>query len=106
MKKIALATSSFIKFSLYIIYKQFIKENDTAIYMNDFRPLNNLDNFENKKIEILLKNSNKITGTMKAYDLNLNLHLEDAEEINKEAKIKLGSVLLRGSMIININEIK
>ncbi|MCK5234438.1 MAG: small nuclear ribonucleoprotein [Candidatus Aenigmarchaeota archaeon] len=74
--------------------------------MNDFRPLNNLDNFENKKIEILLKNSNKITGTMKAYDLNLNLHLEDAEEINKEAKIKLGSVLLRGSMIININEIK
>ncbi|MCK4927717.1 MAG: small nuclear ribonucleoprotein [Candidatus Aenigmarchaeota archaeon] len=74
--------------------------------MYDNRPLNQLDTFENKKVEILLKNSNKITGTMKAYDLNLNLHLEDAEETDSESKIKLGSVLLRGSMIININEIK
>ncbi|MCK4808887.1 MAG: small nuclear ribonucleoprotein [Candidatus Aenigmarchaeota archaeon] len=74
--------------------------------MYDNRPLNQLDTFENKKVEILLKNSNKITGTMKAYDLNLNLHLEDAEETDAESKIKLGSVLLRGSMIININEIK
>ncbi|MCK4927875.1 MAG: small nuclear ribonucleoprotein [Candidatus Aenigmarchaeota archaeon] len=74
--------------------------------MYDNRPLNQLDTFENKKVEILLKNSNRITGTMKAYDLNLNLHLEDAEETDSESKIKLGSVLLRGSMIININEIK
>ncbi|MBW6461662.1 MAG: small nuclear ribonucleoprotein [DPANN group archaeon] len=74
--------------------------------MNDFRPLNKLDNFQNKKIEILLKNTSKITGTMKAYDLNLNIHLEDAEEINSESTIKLGTMLLRGSMIININEIQ
>lgn len=72
--------------------------------MNDFRPLNKLDNFQNKKIEILLKNTNKITGVMKAYDLNLNIHLEDAEEINSDSTIKLGTMLLRGSMIININE--
>ncbi len=72
--------------------------------MNDFRPLNKLDNFQNKKIEILLKNTSKITGVMKAYDLNLNIHLEDAEEINSDSTIKLGTMLLRGSMIININE--
>ena len=74
--------------------------------MYDSRPLNKLDTFENKKVEILLKNSNRITGIMKAYDLNLNLHLEDAEETDSESTIKLGSVLLRGSMIINVNEIK
>ncbi len=74
--------------------------------MYDSRPLNKLDIFENKKVEILLKNSNRITGTMKAYDLNLNLHLEDAEETDSESTIKLGSVLLRGSMIINVNEVK
>ncbi|MCK5594150.1 MAG: small nuclear ribonucleoprotein [Candidatus Aenigmarchaeota archaeon] len=72
--------------------------------MNDFRPLNKLDNFQNKKIEILLKNTSKITGVMKAYDLNLNIHLEDAEEMNSDSTIKLGTMLLRGSMIININE--
>ncbi|NOQ55764.1 MAG: small nuclear ribonucleoprotein [Nanohaloarchaea archaeon] len=72
--------------------------------MNDFRPLNKLDNFQNKKIEILLKNTSKITGVMKAYDLNLNIHLEDAEEINSDSKIKLGTLLLRGSMIISVNE--
>ena len=74
--------------------------------MNDFRPLNKLDNFQNKKIEILLKNTNKITGVMKAYDLNLNIHLEEAEEINSDSTIKLGTMLLRGSMIININEVQ
>jgi len=52
--------------------------------MYDNRPLNQLDTFENKKVEILL----------------------NAEETDSESKIKLGSVLLRGSMIININEIK
>ncbi len=74
--------------------------------MNDNRPLNRLDTFDNKKVEIILKNGSKIYGIMKAYDLNLNIHLEDAEEINEDSKIKLGSVLLRGSIIININECK
>ena len=74
--------------------------------MNDNRPLTRLDAFDNKKVEIILKNGSKIDGIMKAYDLNLNIHLEEAEETNEDSKIKLGSVLLRGSMIININECK
>ncbi len=72
--------------------------------MNEQRPLNGLDMFENKRIEVTLKNRNKITGVMKAYDLNLNIHLEDAIEYEEESEIKLGPIFLRGSMIINVSE--
>ena len=74
--------------------------------MNDKRPLDNLVVFDNKKVEVQMKNRTVIKGVLKSFDYNLNMLLEDTEEISLEKTVKLGSVLLRGNNIVTICESK
>ena len=66
------------------------------------RPLDVLGTSENKKIIILVKNKDKITGTLKAFDSHLNVWLDDANVASADGQTseKLGTVLVRGDNIV------
>ena len=64
------------------------------------RPLDVLDTAKGKRIIAKLKNGNFISGTLKAFDLHLNMWLEDAEVENSDSKTKYGKLLVRGDNVI------
>lgn len=72
--------------------------------MNDLkitRPFDMLNNSLNKQVLILLKGNVMIRGKLKAFDVHLNIVLEDAEELdNGKVKTKYVEVFLRGDTVI------
>jgi len=72
--------------------------------MDASRPLDALNNSRNKRVIVDLKNNSQIIGNLKAFDIHINIVLEDAEERKDgELKRKLGVVFLRGDTIILIS---
>ena len=68
------------------------------------RPLDALNNARNKRVIIELKNNKQFVGKLKAFDIHVNIVLEDAEErADGEVKRKLGLVFLRGDTIVMIS---
>ena len=68
------------------------------------RPFDLLNEALNKEILVLLKGDRQIRGTLKAFDVHMNLNLENASQIeNGEMKTKYGHVLLRGDSVILIS---
>jgi len=68
------------------------------------RPLDALNNARNKKVIIELKNGKQFIGTLKAFDIHINVVLDDTEEkVEGETARKLGTVFLRGDTIILIS---
>ena len=68
------------------------------------RPLDALNNSRNKRVIVELKNNKQFVGKLKAFDIHVNVVLEDAEErADGETKRKLGVVFLRGDMIVMIS---
>ena len=67
------------------------------------RPIDVLDRSKGKRVLVRLKNGSEITGILQAFDLHLNLWLEEAEETKDDKKIKLGSVLIRGDTVIMVS---
>lgn len=67
------------------------------------RPLDVLEKAKEKRVMIKLKNGAEITGTLQAFDLHLNVWIEDAEERKDDKQTKLGTVLIRGDTIIYIS---
>ena len=67
------------------------------------RPLDTLNSARGKKVFVDLKNGKTYSGTLSAFDIHLNIVLNDVEEHqNGEMKRKLNRVLLRGDTIIII----
>lgn len=72
--------------------------------MEASRPLDALNNSRNKRVIVELKNNKQILGVLKAFDIHINVVLDDAEERQDgELKRKLGTVFLRGDTIIIIS---
>jgi small nuclear ribonucleoprotein len=72
--------------------------------MEQSRPLDALNRARNKRVILELKNGAQITGQLKAFDIHINVVLENAEEReNGEVKRKLGTVFIRGDTIILIS---
>jgi small nuclear ribonucleoprotein len=67
------------------------------------RPLDVLGSAQDKKVIIELKSGAKITGTLRAFDSHINIAVEDAAMEDKENKVKLGKVLVRGDNIVFIS---
>jgi small nuclear ribonucleoprotein len=68
------------------------------------RPLDMLNRARGKKVIVELKNKQQFVGTLNAFDIHINVVLQDAEEReNGDVKRKIGSVFLRGDTIILIS---
>jgi small nuclear ribonucleoprotein len=74
--------------------------------MGDNRPFDVLDSALNKAVIIRLKGGTELRGVMSAYDVHLNIVLQDAEQLeNGEIKRKLGRMLIRGDSIIFLSPV-
>jgi len=72
--------------------------------MNPERPLDSLNDARNKRVIVELKNGKQLTGILKAFDIYINVVLDDAEEhANGNLVRKLGHVFVRGDTIILIS---
>ena len=72
--------------------------------MEAARPLDALNRARNKRVLIELKNNTKFVGTLKAFDIHINIVLEEAEEIKDGETIrKLGVLFVRGDTITVIS---
>lgn len=69
----------------------------------DSRPLDALNQAKGKRVILSLKSGEEITGVLKAFDLHLNLWLEDSERINSSKATKLGTIVIRGDNILFIS---
>ncbi len=67
------------------------------------RPLDTLNNARNKRVIIDLKNKIEYVGLLKAFDIHINVVLDDAElREDGEVKKKIGTVFIRGDTIVSI----
>ncbi len=68
------------------------------------RPFDLLNDAIDKEVLVVLKGNNQVRGTLKAFDVHMNLHLENASQIVEgEIKTKYGKVMVRGDSVIMIS---
>jgi small nuclear ribonucleoprotein len=68
------------------------------------RPLDALNKARDKRVVVELKNHKQYIGLLKAFDIHINVVLEEAEEREEgEVKRKLGVVFIRGDTITIIS---
>jgi small nuclear ribonucleoprotein len=68
------------------------------------RPLDLLNSAKGKEILVQLKNGKQLVGTLLAFDIHINVVLENAKEIeNNEQARNYGLTFLRGDTIIFIS---
>jgi small nuclear ribonucleoprotein len=68
------------------------------------RPLDLLNTAKGKEILVQLKNGKQLVGTLLAFDIHINVVLENAKEIeNGEQTKSYGLTFLRGDTIIFIS---
>ena len=68
------------------------------------RPLDTLNAARNKNVMVDLKNNFRYVGKLRAFDIHVNVVLEEADEYcNGEVKRKLGTVFIRGDTITIIS---
>ena len=72
--------------------------------METARPLDALNAARGKRVIVELNNGAQYVGQLKAFDIHLNVVLENAEErSNGEVSRKLGVAFIRGAAIILIS---
>ena len=62
-----------------------------------------MTNAKDKVVLLRLRNNKTIQGTLKDFDIHMNLTLENAEDVSEDNKKQLGKVLLRGDNILAIS---
>ena len=68
------------------------------------KPFDLLNESLGKEILVVLKGNVQIRGTLKAFDIHMNLNLENANElVGGEMKTNYGEVLLRGDSVILVS---
>ncbi len=68
------------------------------------RPLDLLNSSKGKEILVQLKSSKQMVGTLKAFDIHINVVLDNAKEIENGQQTKsYGLTFLRGDTIIFIS---
>lgn len=68
------------------------------------RPLDVLNNAKGKEVLVQLKSNRQMVGTLLAFDIHINIVLDNAKEIlDDETKRNVGLTFLRGDTIIFIS---
>jgi small nuclear ribonucleoprotein len=68
------------------------------------RPFDLLNESLGKEVLVVTKGDLNFRGTLKAFDVHMNIVLENAEELqNGETKKKYGKLMLRGDTVILIS---
>ena len=68
------------------------------------RPLDLLNQSKGKEILVQLKNDKQLVGTLLAFDIHVNIVLDNAKEMHEhELKRSIGLTFLRGDTIIFIS---
>ena len=68
------------------------------------RPLDVLNNAKGKEVLVQLKNNRQMVGTLLAFDIHINIVLDNAKEmLDSEARRNVGLTFLRGDTIIFIS---
>ena len=68
------------------------------------RPFDLINDSLNKSVVIEMKAGRTMRGIMLAYDIHMNLILDNAEEIvDNEVKRKLGKTFIRGDQVVYIS---
>ena len=68
------------------------------------RPLDALNEARNKRVLVDLKNKKQYVGTLRAFDIHINVVLQDSEELHEGKMVrKLGTVFIRGDTITVIS---
>jgi len=62
-----------------------------------------MSNSKDKVVLIRMKNTKTIQGTLKEFDIHMNLTLDDAEYVSDEKPEKLGTILIRGDNILAVS---
>jgi small nuclear ribonucleoprotein len=62
-----------------------------------------MNNSKDKVVLLRMRNSKTVQGTLKEFDIHMNMTLEDAEDISNEKPEKLGKVLIRGDNILAVS---
>ena len=58
------------------------------------RPIDVLENAKGKRVIAHLKNGSEVNGILQAFDLHLNIWLEEAVLIKEDKQLKLGSTIV------------
>jgi len=68
------------------------------------RPLDALNAARGKKVIVDLKNNKQFVGILKAFDIHINIVLENTEEhVDGQVTRKLGTCFVRGDTIIMLS---
>ncbi len=68
------------------------------------RPLDLLNNSKGKEILVHLRNDRQLVGTLLAFDIHVNIVLDNAKEVSDgEVKRSIGLTFLRGDTIVFIS---
>ena len=68
------------------------------------RPLDLLNSAKGKEVLVQLKSDKQFVGTLMAFDIHINIVLDNAKEMgNGEVKKNIGLTFLRGDTIIFIS---
>ena len=77
---------------------------EVLLIMEQARPLDMLNKARNQRVILELKNGKQLVGKLKAFDIHINVVLDDAEErVDGAVKRKLGTIFIRGDTIILIS---
>jgi len=72
--------------------------------MTNSRPFDFLNESIGKEVLVELKDKLSIRGTLKAFDVHMNIVLENAEQLeNNQPKKKYGKLILRGDNVVLIS---
>ncbi|PIU02613.1 MAG: hypothetical protein COT55_02610, partial [Candidatus Diapherotrites archaeon CG09_land_8_20_14_0_10_32_12] len=70
--------------------------------MAEDRPFDHLNSWIGKPVLVLMKGNVKIRGKLVAFDVHMNVVLNDAESLEEDnsVKVKYGKAMLRGDSLI------